>query len=327
MTDLEQGLRSELQAAAADYELGLDPDLVLSAGKGARRVRSAHRLVLVAILAAAISLAGVVAAPRIVAQILNKQTVEFADRFEWKGTKAEFDEFSAKLVNEDGVERLTVTGYRDEVQKATVTRELSGTGVVRFAIGSRTIVAVFPGEVSGASIVTGASNGTQRSWASAFDRTIAIGMFFEPVKDLEELDWLWVGGDGRLRHADGVPVPSATIALDGVDHLMYRNDRTDELGLWGRASFSLKDFAETDLLHGGMSRGSEGKAESWQFGVLPAGAHDVQLTLSRAAGSWGTATLSDGTVVVLAIVQGEVDNVLTGFSYTSADGTRVTHGR
>jgi hypothetical protein len=327
MTDLEQSLRSELLTTAADYELVVDPQLVLSAGRNRRRVRSAHRLVLAGILAVAISLAGVVAAPRIIAAILEKQTLEFSERFEWDGARAEFDQFTVRLVDEDGVHRLNVTAYRAHAEVATLTEEIPATGASRFRLGGRTVVAVFPGQVKGVEIVTDASVGTESSWASAFDRTVVIGMLFEPVKAPERLDWLWVDDGGTMRHADGTTVPSAKITIRGVDNLVYRNERTDELGLWGRSRFSLNDYAETDLLHGGMHRESDGASESWQYGALPVGAHDVRVTLSRPDGDWGWATLSDGTVVVLAIVPGEPENVVTGFSYRRADGTPVTHGR
>ncbi len=327
MTDVEQNLRSDLHIAAAEYELELNADRLLEAGRSARRTRSAHRVVLGLILALAISLTGVVAAPRIVAAILEKQTVEFTEAFSWNSTRAEFDQFTARLVDEDGVNRLTVTAYRDQKEVAAVTQELPGAGASRFRLGSRTVVAVFPGEVASLDIVSDASHGTQLSWASAFDRTIAIGMFFEPVKAPEGLDWLWLDGAGTLRHADDAPVPSATITLNGVAHLVYRNDRTDELGLWQWSRFSLKDYAETDLLRGGMSRQSDSGSVSWQDGVLPVGAHDVQVTVSRPDGAWGSAVLPDGTVVVLATVPVETDTIITGFSYQRADGTRVSHGR
>ena len=327
MTNVEQDLRSELRDAVADYQLDLDPDRVLSAGRRASRERSVHRLVLAGMLVVALSMAGLVAAPRIVAAILNKQTVELSTTFRWDGARSEFDQVAARLVNQDGVNQLIVTGFRKQVQVASLTRELPRAGVSRFRLGARTVVAVFPGKVGSASIVTDAFTGTELNWASGFDLTVGVGVFFKQVSDPERLDWLWVDAGGTLRHADGAVVPSARMTLNGAERLIYRNDRTDELGLWQNWAFPLKGYVDTRLLDGGMSWASGQDEESLQFGLLPVGARDVQLRLSRPEGAWGWTTLSDGSVVVLAIVPGSPDQVVTWFSYLRADGTRVAHGR
>ena len=78
-------------------------------------------------------------------------------------------------------------------------------------------------------------------------------------------------------------------------------------------------------MDGGISRNADGGKRSWtHFGALPPGAHDLTLVLADPDGDWGSATLSDGWVVVVAHSTAKTSGI-TSVSYTGADGDVVTY--
>jgi hypothetical protein len=99
------------------------------------------------------------------------------------------------------------------------------------------------------------------------------------------------------------------------------------LGGLGGFSFKLSDYKDSDLLDGAVAWGDPTTGVSWQLGSLPAGAHDVQLKLSKPGGEWAAVALSDGSTIVVATVPGHPDQVVTSMHYLRADGTEVRIGR
>jgi len=331
MNDLEERLRTSLNSAADSFELEIDPEGLLRSGRAARRSRVARRATLAAALLVVFSGLSALVAPPLIAAIMNKQTLPFSTSFHWNGEKrSEFDNVSVELVRDQRGVTLTASGLRHGRRVASAEQQLPNEGVSRILLGTRTIVAVFPGEIQRGDLVTDVSVMWESSWSPAFGVTVSIAQLTRVVPDPDELDWLWVDASGAVRHADSSPVASGRIVLDGTECLVYRDDRSGHLGVWSRVisfSFALSDYHDADLLDGGMGTEKDSVASEWQLGVLPTGAHDVRLVLSKPSGAWGTATLADGAVVVLATVPGEPHHVITSFSYLTSAGALVRYPR
>ena len=331
MTDVEERLRVDLGMAANDFELDLDPYDVLRAGRRARRNRAARRTVLAGALLVVLTGLSVVVAPPMIAQILNRQTLEYSTSFTMKNEKlSEFEGISVELVRDDQGTTVTASGLRGGRQVASAEQRFEAGQVARVLLGKRTVVALFPGEIQSAQIVTDVPSGWESAWSPAFEVTVSVARLARVVPDAAGLDWRWVDEGGTVRHADGSVVASGRVALGGTDCLVYRDDRAGVLGLSAPGfgfSTDLSDLKEADLLQGGMGTEVDSVQTEWQVGLLPVGAHDVQLTLGATGGAWAAVTLSDGAVVVLAKVPGEPHQVVTSLTYLTADGVRVHYPR
>lgn len=143
--------------------------------------------------------------------------------------------------------------------------------------------------------------------------------------------FLWRGVDGVAQDSLGNVVPSTEIALKDDTYWIYRDAAWDTIGIvprddGGAYSFRISDVKAGQLVDGGMGRKVDGGKWSWtQFGALPPGAHDLKLVLADPDGDWGSATLSDGWVVVVAHATSKTNSVITSVSYTGADGKLVSY--
>ncbi|PKQ30555.1 MAG: hypothetical protein CVT62_13160 [Actinobacteria bacterium HGW-Actinobacteria-2] len=322
MNDLEERLRADFELATADIDYAINPDDVLQAGRIARRRRALGRVAAVA--AAVVGLFGVsvYVAPPLIAQILDHQTMEVDSQFQWDKTRSEFDQLSVKLERKDDVVTATATGSRDGAVVATrswtVPSDLSPT---RMALGRRAVIAILPGEVEQVALMQGmGGSGGSHQWMSSFGVTLVATQLQSALPEPQTLDWVWLDASGDVRSIDGTP--AVKFAFGGETYVVFKSQRMNEVGLVGHFAFQLSDVTDDSMLDGAVSWGGT-DAVSWQLGVLPAGAHDVQPKLSKPDGDWAGVALSDGTVVVLARVPGEPKQVVTSLSYVRADGTLV----
>jgi hypothetical protein len=325
MNDLEERLRADFEAATAEVDYAIDPDEVLRAGR-VRRTRTMGRVA--AFTAAAVALLGVsvYAAPPLIAQILDHQTLEVDSSFDWDKTHSEFDQLVVKLQDKDDVVTATAAGLRDGAVVTSKSWTVPDANTpMRVALGSRAVVAILPGKVEQFELMQGLSgSGGAHQWMPAFGVTVAAMQLESSKTHPEGLDWVWLDSTGAVRSFDGTL--GATATLRGETYLLYVSHPSDMAGVVGRFGFPLSRMKDADLLDGAVAWGGT-DAVSWQLGVLPAGAHDLHLKLSKADGDWVAVALSDGSVIVAAEVPGEPKQVVTGLSYVRADGSTVKLGR
>ncbi|HML51593.1 MAG TPA: hypothetical protein PKD84_09340 [Propionicimonas sp.] len=327
MIDLENRLREEFSAAAEAWDADIDAVAVMSAGRTARRGRTVRRLAVAAAVIVAMTSVSIVVAPPIIAQILDHQTMEVNSYFQWDKTRSEFDEVSVKLQSKGGVVTATATGSREHAVVANKTWTVpADSAPMRVAFGSRAVVVIFPGEVTQAQMMLGINqggSGGSQEWMPAFGVTVAVWQLESAKVRPETVDWVWLDAAGTVHSFEGAR--GAAVTMGAETYVVYESQQTDVVGIIGRFGIPRSSAKDSDLLDGAVSWGGT-EAVSWQLGVLPVGAHDVQLTLSKPDGEWAAAKLSDGSVLVLVRMPGEPDKVVTGLSYVRADGTTVKYG-
>lgn len=325
MNDLEERLRADLDLATAEVDYAINPDEVLQAGRTARRSRTLGRVA--AVVALAVGLFGVsaYAAPPLIAQILDHQTLEIDSHFQWDETDSEFDGLSVKLQSKNDVVTATASGQRNGVVVTSKSWTVPDANTpMRVALGSRAVVAILPGEVEQLELLQGLNGSAgQDKWMPAFGVTVAAFQLESARTDPAALDWVWLDSSGIVRSFDGALGGTAT--LGGQNYVLYLSRATNMVGVLGRFGFPLSRLKDSDLLDGSVAWGGT-DAVSWKLGVLPVGAHDVHLTLSKSDGDWSAVALSDGSVIVVARVPGEPKQVVTSLSYVRADGSRVKLG-
>lgn len=324
MNDLEERLRADFDLATAEVDYAINPDEVLQAGRTARRSRTLGRVA--AVVALAVGLFGVSAyvAPPLIAQILDHETMEIDNHFQWDKTNSEFDGVSVKLQSKNDVVTATATGLRDGAVVASKSWTVPDANTpMRVGLGSRTVIAILPGEVEQLEVLGLAGSGGQQQWMPAFGVTVAAFQLETAKAAPESLDWVWLDPSGAVRSFDGAQ--GGKVTLGGQSYALFASRKANLMGLVGHFSFQLSDVSAASMLDGALVYGGS-DAVSWQFGLLPAGAHDVQLTLSKPTGDWAAVPLSDGSVIVAARVPGEPEQVVTGLSYVRADGSTVKLG-
>lgn len=327
MIDLENRLREEFSAAADAWDADIDPAAVMAAGRTARRGRTVRRLAAAVAVIVALTSVSMVAAPPIIAQILDHQTLEMDSYFQWDKTRSEFDQVAVKLQDKNGVVTAIATGSRKQAVVATKTWTVPADHApMRVAFGSQAVVVILPGKVEQAAMLLGINqggSGGMQEWMPAFDVTVAVWQLESTKVRPETVDWVWLDAGGAVRSFDGAR--GAAVTMGGKTYVVYESRKIDVVGIIGRFSMPRSSAKDSDLLDGAVSWGGT-DAVSWQLGVLPVGAHDVQVKLSKPDGEWAASTLSDGSVLVLVRMPGEPDKVVTALSYIRADGTKVHYG-
>ncbi len=228
-------------------------------------------------------------------------------------------------------------GHAD--QKATAQVEAGRTSATFVGLGKRAVVTLVPGTAANASLFTDLNVGGRASdtkvvpgtglsaLVTVFERGVA-----EPTKGAGVI---WQTVDGSLYSTSGAEVPSAEVSVAGETARVYRSEEIGELGLWGRGtlggtSYAIKDSTPSSLIDGGFGHCPEvpaGECVWTKLVALPAGSTDVQLTLNPAATSsgWTSVTLSDGSVMVVAVMHSgdKQSQVVMSADYVDASGKAV----
>lgn len=325
MTDVEQQLHDDLASAAGQWDTDFDAAEVLQAGRKARRSQTMRRTLGAAAVVAALTSVSVVAAPPIIAQVLNQQTVTASGSYRWGDVGSEYDEVNVRLAREKGVVSAEVTGLRDGKQVATAVRELPEplSSPVRIQLGKRAVAVVLPGKVTNAELVlwNSGGSGSQVEWMDAFGMTVAVTQTASDVPHLDRLDWVWIDDSDVLHSIDGTPV--ARLALAEENWVVFHSKSQGEVGVFGQFAFPADGRVPRNMLEGGLVFG---KSFTYQMGLFPAGTTELQLTLSNPKGDWAAVQLSDGTTVAVARVPGDADQVVRKISYRKSDGSLAKLG-
>ncbi|MEE9963609.1 MAG: hypothetical protein K4304_00795 [Propionicimonas sp.] len=325
MTDVEQQLHDDLASAAGQWDTDFDAAEVLQAGRKARRSQTMRRTLGAAAVVAVLTSVSVVAAPPIIAQVLNQQTVTASGSYRWGDVDSEFSEVNVRLTRDKGVVSAEVAGLQDGKQVATAVRELPEplTSPVRIQLGKRAVAVVLPGKVTNAELVLWGSggSGSQVEWMDAFGMTVAVTQTASDVPHLDRLDWVWIDDADALHSIDGTPV--ARMNLAGENLVVYHSKSQGMVGVLRQFAFPADGATPRNMLAGGLVFG---QSFTYQLGLFPAGTTELQLTLSNPKGDWAAVQLSDGTTVAVARVPGDADQVVRKISYRKSDGSLVKLG-
>jgi hypothetical protein len=161
----------------------------------------------------------------------------------------------------------------------------------------------------------------------------AVLLVFEDDEQADQLTgFLWAEPDGTLVDSVGSDVATAVVEVGGEKVTVFSDPGLRQLGY--RLENGLATTVHTGRewphayprLQGPRESGDSGT--TWVLGdLLPAGAHDLSITLATEDGDWRTAELGGRTAyVVVARTQGD-DQPITSLRYTDADGKVHTYPR
>jgi len=197
------------------------------------------------------------------------------------------------------------------------------------------LIGAVPGRVSWLDIVNRSSKGvySNRQVIAGVGMTAFWGYFEEADGPGRSSGFIWETVDGVVHDSSGKIAPSARIALRDRNFLIYRDEDQDRVGIKASgdgSSYStrISDSKPADLVQGGLGRRNDDGTWEWtQYGVLPPGARDIQLELSDPGGEWGSATMNDGRVAVVANSRHRADtsDVIRSIAYSDAHGNVVTY--
>lgn len=240
---------------------------------------------------------------------------------------------------------ITVTGSKPghaDVQ-ATAGFGAWGTSATFLALGKRVVVALLPGTATSADLFTDLNVGGRSSDTkvlSGAGLTAHVTVFERGVADTTKgPQVIWQTPDGSLHATSGAEVPSEVVMLGTEQVRVFRSVEVGSMGLWGRGelggtSTKIGDSAPSDLIGGGLGHGQDEPNAEWtwvKFAALPPGSTDVQLTLNPQATStqWKSVTLSDGWVMVIAVLHGseKLDPAVVSADYVDSSGKAVHLGK
>ena len=363
MNDVEERLRTDLRAAATQVEDRIDADDALLAGQRARSSRRIARTVGVAALAAVLGLTGwgllrtapvlgghpdpmgtVVATPSVPSPSESSSsyvptdpmqtTFELGGKINGQVPSYESVQVSVKTAGDQVAVTVALTKATGKNEDTLVLRQYSMSAGTSWwtALDKHLVLSIVPGRPTWFQQRGDASQGavTDQKPLTGINATVYLTGYIESGGPDTVRGFLWRGADGVAQDSLGNVVPSAEITLQDDTYWIYRDAGLDTLGLvpqrgGGAYSFRISDAQPDDLVHGGMGNKANDGRWSWtQIGSLPPGAHDISLVLADPGGDWGSATLSDGWVVVLAHATAKTTHVITSITYTGADGKVVT---
>jgi hypothetical protein len=353
MNDLEELLREDLRAATDWLPDDVDPEEVLGVGRRVRRSRRISRTVLAGAVVVVVGLVGSTVwrslqpAPGVPSPLQTvsavpsdpatpsdplSTTFDLHDQgFGKGGASLQSIRVSVEPAGAETAVQITVA-YPD---KAPVERGFTITSGTSWHVAwdKHLMIGILPGQVDWFTLVnhsgTGVYSGTSQELAGI--GASAMWTYFEESGGPGSVQGvIWRTADGTVRDSLGNSVPSATITLSNDTYLVYQDADLDYLGIdpgqdGGRYGSQIPEVS--DILHGGFgTRTNDGEWIWHQAAVLPAGAHDLELTLGKGDAEWGSAVLDDGSVAVVAELRGvsEPGNVVRSLSYTDASGERVT---
>jgi hypothetical protein len=364
MNDLEERLRTDLRVAAAQVEDRIDTDEALVAGQRARSSRRIARTLGVAALAAVAGLAGwglLRAAPVLGGHPDPMGTISATPSRPSSSTSsspyvptdpiaATFDlggTINGEVPSYESV-GVHVKAAGDQVEVAVALQKAinkNGESVVlrhytmtagKFwwvALDRHLVLSIVPGRPTWFAQRDSSSKGaaTYHQPLIGINATAYLTGYIESGGPDTVRGFLWRGADGAAQDSLGNVVPSADVALKDDTYWIYRDAALDTIGVvpkkaGGAYSFRLSDLMGKNMVHGGMGNRANGGKWSWtQFGSLPPGAHDIKVVLADPDGDWGSATLNDGWVAVVAHATAKTTDVITSISYTGADGRVMTY--
>lgn len=357
MNDLEERLRADFRAAAAQVEDRTDADDALLAGQRARSSRRVARTVGVAALAAAVGLVGwgflrvppvlggypdpmgtisavptipsTTASPYVPADPMSA-TFHLGGRL--NGQVPTYDDVRVAVIPTGDQVEVTVSLVDDLVAVEKPFTIASGEPW-RVALDKHLVLSIVPGRPTWFQGVESTAKGsiTYPQPLTGINATAYLTGFLGSGGSEKLRGFLWRGIDGVAHDSLGNIVPSAEVSLATDTYWVYRDAALDVMGIvpekeGGSYSLRLSDVKAGDLVHGGIGTRPETGGWSWtQFGTLPPGAHDIEVELAVPGGEWTSATLPDGWVFVLARAQTDKTSVIWSISYTDAAGKRVAH--
>ncbi|HEY3407152.1 MAG TPA: hypothetical protein VGK53_03160 [Propionicimonas sp.] len=364
MNDLEERLRADFQAAAAQVENRIDADEALLVAQGARSSLRLARTVGVAALAVVVGLVGwgaVNAVPVLgghpdpmgtvsaVPSIPSTSSSSYVPTDPMSATFELGGKINGQVPSYDSV-RVSVKADGDRVAVTvgllTAVGKTDETLVLRHfamragklwwvALDEHLVLAITPGRPMWFDGEYDATRGavTDRQPLTGIDATAFLVGFIKAGGPDTVRGFIWRGADGMVVDSLGNNVPNAEITLDDNSYLIYRDAELDVVGIVPRQgdggyNVRMRDSSPGDLLGGGMGRQGEDGIWTWTtLGVLPAGSHDIKVNLAPGDGSWASGVMSDGSVAVLASnhAKSEHGKVVTSFSYTDANGKRVSY--
>ena len=261
-------------------------------------------------------------------------------------TEAPFDQLVvAAEPSSTGMTSITVTGSKPghADQEATALIEPGRTSAAFVALGKRVVVTLLPGTATSAELSTNLNVGGRASDIKVVARTgltASVTVFERAVAEpTKGANTIWQTPDGLLHSTSGAKVPSVEMTIDGETARIYRSEEVGILGLWGRGtlggtSYAIRDSTPSGLIDGGFGHCPEvpaGECVWTKLVALPAGSTDVQLTLNPAASSsgWASVTLSDGSVMVVAVMHSgdKAGQVVMSADYVDASGKAVHLGK
>ncbi len=357
MNDLEDRLRADFRQATAGVEDTIDAEAALLAGQRARNSRRIGTTIGITALAAVAGLVGwtvlrvvpiqhgVPSPLETISAVPSPPATEdpMSTTFDLSG-----EGFGGKGPDYDSIV-FQITSHTSRSYSGTVTLVENGHSQRTYDFSAPTgkswslpwdqhlLIGAVPGSVSWLDIVSRSPKGiySNRQGIAGVGMTAFWAYFEEADGPGRSTGFLWETVDGVVRDSAGKTTPSARIALSDRSFIVYRDEDQNTMGIrvsGDGSSYSnrISDSKPGDLVKGGLGRKNDDGTWEWtQYGVLPAGAHDVKLELSDADGEWGSATMGDGRVAVVANSPRKSDtaDVIQSISYSDADGKVVTFGK
>jgi hypothetical protein len=361
MNDLEERLRADFQAVAGQVEDRIDAEAALLAGQRARSSRRIARTVGVAALAAVVGLVGwgflraapvlgghpdpmgtISATPSVPSTSSSpyvptdpmSATFELGGKL--NGQVSSYDSVGVSVkTNGDQVEvEVTLNKTTDKAAETTLHRYTMTAGTFwSVGLDKHLVLSIVPGRPTWFEQRGDAVKGsvTDQHPLVGINATAFLTGYIASGGPGTVRGSLWRGADGVTQDSLGNVVPNAEIALNDDTYWVYRDAALDTMGIvprkdGGAYSFRISEAKADDLVHGGIGNKATGRGWSWtQLGTLPPGSHDIKVVLAAADGDWGSATLSDGWVVIVAHATAKTTDVITSIVYTGADGRVVTY--
>jgi hypothetical protein len=266
--------------------------------------------------------------------------------FSMNKTDAPFDQLVVEAApTGTGKMSITVTGSTPGRADQQVIAQFGagGTSATFVTLGKRVVVALLPGTATSAELFTDLNVGGRVSDTKALPGaglTAHVTVFEHAATDTTtDPEVIWQTPDGALHATSGAEVPSAAVMFGTQQVRVFRSTEVGSMGLWGRGelggtSVEISDAAPSDLIGGGLGHGPDKPSTEWtwvKFAALPPGSTDIQLSLNPKATSseWKSVTLSDGWVMVIAVLHGseKLDPIVVSADYVDASGTAVHLGK
>jgi len=285
------------------------------------------------------------ASPAITSATSGKATFDLTG-FGMNKTDAPFDQLVvAAEPTSTGKMSITITGSKPGHVDEQVTAQFGagGTSATFVTLGKRLVVTLLPGTASNASLFTDLNVGGRVSDTKVLPGTglsALVTVFEHGVADpAKGAQVIWQAADWVLHSTSGAEVPSEVAMLGTEQVRVFRSEEIGVLGLWGEGTFggtsyAIKDSTPSSLIDGGFGHCTEAPASGcdWiKLVALPPGTTDVQLTLNPRATStqWKTVTLSDGWVMVVAVMHSgdKESQVVISADYVDPSGKAVHLGK